>query len=470
MHIETCTGKRQKVGREKHCVVLDSIFVIAASCGRSQTPFPNFSLLQTSFAATAMPLNIREDGESLLLSLEPSSQPERTYISFRPSRVFWCAYLPLQVASVCCIIGFTVKGVLEDDCSFLFATQFIWFMWFMFCVSEFSKHEDNLPAVELEQLMLSKVTGRLFASPKPKLLRPAQPFYVSLRDIRFFRCMPIYELKRASNLSLTWQEYTFGVEVVSLSFPQILGLSICCEEQECTEASARLNACLEDWLEEQTHLQILTELVSFETAHEAGAVTIARDTVLMSQPPPESQFKFLRKHDDTLVCWRRRPFPQVRVAILALGLFQWFVWLILFLLLGERTLTFSSVMSNGFVITATICWALPPFVVTLVWWKGEKWIFCSDRAKYVRYCDIFRSTRHLSEVSGFYVSSDPVTDCKTWQGIRKKVHLVGGEKFALHLRPERVTDLFRMSGILEGEALFIAHELRRMYPQLCQGS
>lgn len=316
-------------------------------------------------------------------------------------------------------------------------------------------------------LCLCKETGRFITAGCNTTLTSAASNDISLAEVRFFQLLTeTIECRRTErHARRPCTQHIFAVEVVSLRNPLCLGYFD--DENRCAHAVHRLNACLSERRESETGPTSPVSLISAASPHDPASITITPHTKLLPEPLPETRFQFVVRQSNRLVCIRRSAFPRNPVSFLLFVNFAWFFSLFLSLICGKN-ISFHGMVANAWVIIGTILWPISLTIVILFWWKGDRWIFSNSLVKRRRDFQLMGQRFEISEfdrIALFAVTTSHYCSIKFMQ--RTWAHLVGGERFGVQLIPRNGEVYFVVERLLAEEALYIAWELRRMYPQLC---
>lgn len=139
----------------------------------------------------------------------------------------------------------------------------------------------------IREIKLSTNTGRLLLSTESTPLRPVTTHDWHLADVRFFRPLSILQQVRGV------RKITHGVETVFLRSPK--HLTFFSDQDQCRHVSNSINPALAHWRDNQTDLALPERLISLLTPHQGACIPVTSETILVHEPPPESDFLFLHK-------------------------------------------------------------------------------------------------------------------------------------------------------------------------------
>lgn len=420
-----------------------------------------------------MVLENQRDNVSLQFSRAPAPRPPCpafTRTSICVSVLLSLLFMAGALHQLIGVVWITLETIRLNFFPLLFAMQVLW-AGLLFILPCTLARDDSTPIPELRKIKLDKSCGRLFVWPTKAFLTNGAPYDIPLADVRFFRRLSVFGAARNAEGDVLMERIIFGIEVVSIRAP--LHMTLSSNESGCIAAAAHLNDYLVEWRQQQTALRSPVSLISVHRPHFMSTTSITHATVLLPDPPPDSQFYFSYGSSDMFVCIRRRSFPRLWIFVFVIGILQWFISLLVTSRTGVKA-SFSELVTNAFVVTGTVLWLLPLLLTLFFWWKGDRWVFSSTGITRRRRFEFIGTEFDMSEASEvsrieLYVSQVP-TIHTIRQGLRPKADFVGGERFGLRLVTSRNRLEWFMDGMFEGEALYIAKELREIYPQLCNGS
>lgn len=414
-----------------------------------------------------MSLEKHEDHSFLTLSSVPLRRPQPS--AWDIESVFsvvmaQCCCISI-ILGVICLFMYTTRGLQFDDILGVLFTQFFLAGVLATILTGYSQLSHKVTSVR--ELKLFKRNGCLFGSSSVAYDRRNNVYDLSLSDIRFFHRLTINNGGRNPDSDeITDMNSAYGIEIVSLQSPLFVGCFL--DPVDCTAAVNRLNSLLSDWRNQQRDLACPVSIISRDWPHVTRRVIVAQETDLVKEPPIKSQIHFVYGRNDALVCLRRRTFPVVWVVCFLFGLCLFLISAYGHNIRLHDEMPPPTIFNRSF-LCGILAWTLPILLTLIMWSKGDRWIFRPHRAKSLYRYEIFGKECDLSKASTIEVWA---ADVLTSQDIRQKslnaADFVGGERFGVRFLSASHNVLWSMDRILEREALFVARELRRKYPQLCR--